>query len=109
MTGEKTMTAIEHSRPRQDGLSRHLLRAASAVASHVVRLVAAEIDRRRTATLLGFEDHALRDIGITRADVYGALLTQSGDKPSEALAMRRDEARIAELKRLRAQRSAPAR
>ncbi len=66
----------------------------------VARYAAAEIDRRRTSELLGFDDSQLRDIGLSRGDVYGALLTSAGEKPSHRLAVERDARRTAERDRL---------
>lgn len=58
-----------------------------------IRMVAAEIDRRRTAELLNLDDHLLADIGITRGEVSAALLATAGEKPSDRLARGRDERR----------------
>jgi uncharacterized protein YjiS (DUF1127 family) len=62
----------------------------------LARVVEAELDRRRTASLLGFADFELRDIGVSRADVYAALLAPAGEKPSEQLSRDRDERRRSE-------------
>lgn len=61
------------------------------VITRIGRFIAAEIDRRRTMQLLGSDDRMLADIGITRADVYAAILTEGGNRASERLAgLRRD-------------------
>lgn len=72
------------------------LRLAGAVFSHLGALIAAEIDRRQTMQLLEFDAHALKDMGISHADVEGALLVPINRKPSYTLAARRAEARRAE-------------
>lgn len=60
------------------------------------RLAAAEIDRRRTMQLLGADAHMLSDIGITRGDVYAAVMTGAGEMASERLARLRSERRAAQ-------------
>jgi uncharacterized protein YjiS (DUF1127 family) len=93
------MTMITQSRvstPASSVLGRSARRVGEAVLASlqaVGRYVAAEVDRRRTAELLGYDDALLRDIGVTRADVYGALLAEAGERPSAELARRRDEQR----------------
>lgn len=52
----------------------------------LVRLVEAELDRRRTMRLLELDDHMLTDLGISRGDVHHALSSESGEKPSARLA-----------------------
>ncbi len=69
------------------------LRGAVAAVAHFIQ---AEIDRRQTMKLLGSDDRMLSDIGITRADVYAALLTSAGEKASEHLSDVRRERRAAE-------------
>jgi len=76
-------------------LVHEALRAVAAVFSHVGALIAAEIDRRQTMQMLEFDAHALKDMGITHADIEGALLTPIDRKPSYTLAARRAEARRA--------------
>jgi len=67
--------------------------AVVAFASAFARVVAAEIDRRRTMRLLECDDHVLRDIGLSRSDVVSALLTPAGEKASDRLAEARDTRR----------------
>lgn len=62
----------------------------------VARRIAAEVDRRRTMELLSYDARLLSDIGVTRGDVIGALLTAPGEKPSEHLANERETRRAAE-------------
>lgn len=93
------MTLIASSRPRLPSarsLAARAARTGGAVVAALVRAVAREVDRRRTQALLGYDDALLRDIGITRADVYGALLTDAAEKPSAFLSRRRAEARDGE-------------
>ncbi|WP_237152298.1 DUF1127 domain-containing protein [Oryzibacter oryziterrae] len=58
-------------------------------------IIAAEIDRRQTLGLMALDARELSDMGISRSDVAGALLTEIGTKPSYVLAQRREEARAA--------------
>ena len=72
------------------------MRLVGALFSRIGALIAAEIDRRQTMQLLEFDAHALKDMGISHADVEGALLVPINRKPSYSLAARRAEARRAE-------------
>lgn len=65
----------------------------------LVRLVEAELDRRRTMRLLDLDDHMLTDLGISRGDVHHALSSEAGEKPSARLA----DLRAAQLSGRRAQ------
>ncbi|MBS1180271.1 MAG: hypothetical protein H6Q99_151 [Proteobacteria bacterium] len=71
------------------------MRLAGALLSHLGALISAEIDRRQTMQLLEFDARALKDMGISHADVEGALLVPIERKPSYTLAARRAEARRA--------------
>jgi uncharacterized protein YjiS (DUF1127 family) len=93
-----TARSATGSRP---GFAHIVFRAVAGTLSALARFAAAEMDRRRTAALLGFEDCELRDIGITRADVYAALLSPAGEKPSDSLSTRRDDHRRADEARAR--------
>ena len=97
------MTMIQSYRSRRGSVARRVLEAVAIgvlEAAYTVKLyVEAEIDRRQTARLLGFDDTVLKDIGITRGDVHGALLTSAGEKASHHLARERDARRRAELAR----------
>lgn len=53
-------------------------------------------DRRAIASLHGLDDAMLSDIGISRADVYGALEAPFGEQPSRHLVARVEERRSAE-------------
>ena len=81
--------------PFPSRLSRAVLSVAAGAVATVGRVISAEIDRRRTASLLGLDDHLLRDIGVTRGDVYASLLTSAGEKASHRLSRERDERRHA--------------
>ena len=43
-------------------------------------------NRRAVAHLLAFDDHMLRDIGVTRGDVHAAMAAPISDDPSHYLA-----------------------
>lgn len=66
------------------------------IISRISAMITAEIDRRETMALLNLEAHELKDLGITRNDVEGALMTAPDHKPSFVLAAKRAEARRAE-------------
>lgn len=90
---------LDHASASRGSSSRLLHEALRAVAEAFNRLgalIAAEIDRRQTMQLLEFDARTLKDMGITHADVEGALLTPIDSKPSYTLAARRAEARRAE-------------
>lgn len=90
---------LDHASSRRASAFRPVheaLRLAGAFFSHLGALIAAEIDRRQTMQLLEFDAHALKDMGISHADVEGALLVPINRKPSYTLAARRAEARRAE-------------
>ena len=91
------MTLILDHASLNRGSSRHLaqdvLHVVGRLFSRIGALIAAEIDRRQVMHLLEFDANALKDIGVTHADVEGALLTPIDRKPSHVLAARRAEAR----------------
>lgn len=80
---------LDHGRSHSpSALTRFAFTAGNALLAAgraVARFIEREIDRRQTMALLGSDDHMLRDIGITRSDVYAALLTSSGERPSDHL------------------------
>lgn len=81
-------------------------RGLHAVGLWLVRRIEREIDRRRTMALLGHEDRMLTDLGITRGDIHRALMSATGDKPSEVLADTRRAARAARQAQVREARDA---
>ncbi len=90
---------LDHASSHRVSASRSVheaFRLASALFRRLGMLIAAEIDRRQTMQLLEFDARALKDMGISHADVEGALLTPIDRKPSYVLAARRAEARRAE-------------
>jgi uncharacterized protein YjiS (DUF1127 family) len=95
-----TIPAV-HSVAARRSVAAAILSGMSRTLHALTRYAEAELDRRRTAALLGYADFELRDIGISRADVYAALLAPAGEKPSDTLARGRDEHRCAELAQLR--------
>ena len=52
-------------------------------------------NRRQVARLLGWDDHMLRDIGLTQGDVYSAMATRADEDASVQLSMRSLERRFA--------------
>lgn len=52
-------------------------------------------NRRQVARLLSFDDRSLRDIGLTRSDVTGALALRASEDPSRRLARTVRERRAA--------------
>ena len=76
--GAKRMTLIlDHSSSSRVSPLRPLneaMRLVGALFSRIGALIAAEIDRRQTMQLLEFDARALKDMGISHADVEGALL-----------------------------------
>lgn len=94
---------------RGPGPSARLGRPLDLLVHAVARLwaaAAAAVDRRRTGRLLGLDDRMLTDIGVTRADVYAAVLTTARSKASEHLANLRAEHRAGERAQVRESRSA---
>jgi uncharacterized protein YjiS (DUF1127 family) len=85
-----------HSRSASHGLLRRAADLGFSAFSTIARVVAREIDRRRTMQLLECEDRMLADIGISRGDVYASLLTSAGEKASEHLSRTRWSRREAE-------------
>ena len=73
------------------------------VAARLVAMWRAWRNRWQVVPLLGFDDRALRDIGLTRSDVTGALASPADEDPSLRLARAAHERRDA---RRRAQREA---
>ncbi len=52
-------------------------------------------NRRAVANLLGFDDHLLADIGVTRADVASSIASSDWGDPSSHLTSLREERRSA--------------
>jgi uncharacterized protein YjiS (DUF1127 family) len=90
---------LDHNSSASGFVARLVISAAHAfgrITSRLAAIIAAEIDRRETMALLNLEAHELKDIGLTRNDVEGALMTAPDAKPSFVLAAKRSEARRAE-------------
>ncbi|MEJ8571056.1 DUF1127 domain-containing protein [Microbaculum marinum] len=68
-----------------------LIHAGHAVLRAVFRLWRAWSNRRQVAVLLEADDHMLRDIGLTRGDVVGALSGPADMDPSHHLIRARAE------------------
>ncbi len=81
-----------------------MLRLRNLAAAAMARLVAvrtARKNRRSVTRLLYWNDHMLRDIGLTRADLHSALAARFLDDPSERLASLQGESRAADRRRRR--------
>lgn len=100
------MTTDSRRGPGLSDIRAALLAALRGTLRFVGRLIAAEIDRRRTMALMGADEHMLRDLGISRSDIAAALLTEAGEKPSDRLSTIRDTNRIAERAQVREARRA---
>jgi uncharacterized protein YjiS (DUF1127 family) len=90
---------LDHNSSTSGLVARLVVMAANAfrrIISSISAMIVAEIDRRETMTLLNLEAHELKDLGITRNDVEGALMMAPDCKPSFVLAEKRAEARRAE-------------
>ena len=90
---------LDHNTSSTGMVARLAISAAHAftrVTSRLGAIIAAEIDRRETMALLNLAAHELKDIGVTRGDVEGALLMAPTCKPSFALAAKRAEMRHGE-------------
>lgn len=72
-----------------------VLGLATGVAAFVRTTWRAHVNRRAVNELLSFDDRALADIGITRADVAAVLSTQLFDDPSTRLRILAVERRAA--------------
>lgn len=73
-----------------------LSRAFGLIASAAALVAAAKtawMRRRLVAQMTGFDDHMLRDIGLTRTDLDAALSVAGFDDPTQRLALRAREAR----------------
>ncbi|MEI2386339.1 DUF1127 domain-containing protein [Breoghania sp. JC706] len=79
--------------------ARTALRLAASLAMNMVRAYRA---RRTLSMLASQEDYMLRDIGVSRSDLYAALSTPATEDPSMVLARLADERQKAERSRRRA-------
>ncbi len=76
--------------------SSALSRAFGLIRSAAALVAAAKTDwmrRRLVAQMIGFDDHMLRDIGLTRTDLDSALSVAGFSDPTQRLALRAHEAR----------------
>lgn len=64
---------------------RAVRQIAVAVAAPVVGLARTLQNRREITALAQLDDHALKDIGLTRTDVHGALAVSVLEDPSHVL------------------------
>jgi uncharacterized protein YjiS (DUF1127 family) len=61
----------------------------------IARVWQAARNRRRVAKLLDWDDHMLGDIGLTKGDVYSAMVAPLGEDPSRRLSVLSVERRAA--------------
>lgn len=71
--------------PLASSALRLMREAAAAVVAPVVSLGRALQHRREITALAELDDHALKDIGLTRTDVHGALAVSVREDPSHVL------------------------
>jgi len=90
------MTTFEtfSSEARTTGGNRILALVGGAFAAAAMRIRVWK-NRRQVATLLGWDDHMLRDIGLTQGDVYCAMATRVDEDASVQLSMLSLERRFA--------------
>ena len=81
--------------PIRSTTTEKLRNLAEAGAAHVIALWHARKNRRSVARLLEWNDHMLRDIGLTRGDVGSALASRLTDDPSNRLSAFSRERRFA--------------
>jgi uncharacterized protein YjiS (DUF1127 family) len=73
---EDVMSIVPLVRPpaAEESASLRVAREAFALARHLIEGIAREVRVRRDMSRLAeFDDHMLRDIGITRVDIEGAV------------------------------------
>jgi uncharacterized protein YjiS (DUF1127 family) len=87
------MATTEFTTPA--GAGGQFLRLVTTVLSRAVALWQAYRNRRAIAHLLAFDEHMLRDIGVTAGDVRAAMGAPISDDPSRYLAAFARERRAA--------------
>ncbi len=101
------MATTELTQSTPAGAGEKLRRLVEAGLARLVRLWGAARNRRSVARLLEWDDHRLRDVGLTPGDVRSALSAPVGHDPSShlhAMALeRRMAARAAGAERLERQ------
>ena len=75
-----TISRLTHA--ASPSLTEKLLNAAGTAVQHVAALWHAAQNRRSLSRLLEWDEHMLRDIGLTQSDVRSALSTSIADDPS---------------------------
>jgi uncharacterized protein YjiS (DUF1127 family) len=89
------MATTELTQSAPAGVGEKLRRLVEAGLARLVALWRAARNRRAVARLLEWDDHMLRDVGLTPGDVRSALATPLGDDPSYRLGAMSRERRIA--------------
>ena len=85
-------TELTQSTPASAG--ERLWRLVEVGLARLIALWRAARNRRAVARLLEWDDHMLRDVGLTAGDVHAALASPMGDDPSYRLgAMSRERRR----------------
>jgi uncharacterized protein YjiS (DUF1127 family) len=79
------MATTELTRSRPAGLGERLLLTVEAGLARLTALWRAAQNRRSVARLLEWDDHMLRDVGLTQGDVRSALASGFTDDPSYRL------------------------
>lgn len=82
------MTTTEPQSTRSIGPAAAVRRLALSVAFGLAALIRALVHRREVRELLEMDERSLRDIGLSRADVVGALAGSMAKDPSIVLLVR---------------------
>ena len=89
------MATTELTQSAPAGAGEKLRRLVEAGLARLVALWRAARNRRAVARLLEWDDHMLRDVGLTSGDVRSALAAPVGDDPSYRLGAMSRERRLA--------------
>jgi uncharacterized protein YjiS (DUF1127 family) len=90
-----TMTTTGFTHTQRFAFTQGLKNAFEAGANRVAALWTAAKNRRAVNQLLSWDEHALKDIGVTRGDVRSALAVTAPNDPSYRLRTLRGERRVA--------------
>ena len=81
--------------PAQSRAGERFFALANGAAARLAAVWRAAQNRRAVAKLLQWDDHMLRDIGLTQGDVYSVMATPAGEDPSRRLSALSAERRAA--------------